>query len=376
MIVFFIEKMGYLLHKKISYVTIIIELLLLGRRIMGNVRTFNHLSAIERGKIEALLDQNLSIAEIARKLNRHYNTIYHEVRNKRVKQIKKDKDVRIYYADTAQEKYKKNRENSKNKLKFLQRYKFIHLLETLFFEKKWSIEVCVEYIKRNYPNIKTLCFRTIYNYIDKGLMKIKNIDLQEKVTRKKTRKKRTKENKKIYGESIETRQENKEIEERLEFGHWEADTVKGKKGKTESCLLTIVERKSRFLIIKKLKNATAEVVNDAMIKIIKKYQDFFKSITFDNGTEFSSISHEIIAAGLHTRVYFAHPYSSWERGTNERHNKLIRRFIKKGVSINPYSENAIKQIENWINDLPRKILNWSTPKEQLLIEQTMSLKIG
>jgi IS30 family transposase len=103
-------------------------------------------------------------------------------------------------------------------------------------------------------------------------------------------------------------------------------------------------------------------INDELLKITKSFPDgVFKSITSDNGSEFSQLDQFGKEHGI--AIYFAHPYSSWERGTNENHNKLIRRFIAKGVDIGIYSEAKIKKIETWCNKLSRKKLDYSTPEE-------------
>jgi IS30 family transposase len=152
---------------------------------------------------------------------------------------------------------------------------------------------------------------------------------------------------------------------RKEFGHWEIDTVIGKKSKGEEVLLTIVERQTRNAIIRKIPSKTADAVSNEFKKIQTFFGDrfckVFKTITSDNGSEFSEL-HELESISS-TKVYFTHPYSSFERGTNERHNGLIRRFIPKGKSINDYADEDISFIEEWMNSLPRKILGYNTPEE-------------
>ena len=155
------------------------------------------------------------------------------------------------------------------------------------------------------------------------------------------------------------------IIEREEFGHWEIDTVVGQKSNSDCVLLTILERKTRNAIIQRIEAKTAEAVTKALTRIRdiygKQFSKVFKSITGDNGSEFAELSK--LEDITDTKIYFTHPYSSFEKGTNERHNGLIRRFIPKGKRISNYNQTDIAFIEEWMNTLPRKILNYRTPEE-------------
>ena len=157
------------------------------------------------------------------------------------------------------------------------------------------------------------------------------------------------------------------INNRERFGDWELDTViSSSKGKNE-CLMTLTDRKIRFEIIAKLKEKTKEDVVKKIrrIKEILKnnINDVIKSISTDNGTEFSEW--EQIQEILDTTIYFCHPYASYEKGTNEKHNGMIRYFIPKGEFIENYSNKDIEKIANWMNNYPRKIFGYKTPTEML-----------
>lgn len=171
------------------------------------------------------------------------------------------------------------------------------------------------------------------------------------------------------GESIEQRPE--EIDEREEFGHWEGDTVYSVKGKrkTTRALLTLTERKTRKEIIIAIPNRKAETVVKALDALERKlgarrFRAIFKSITFDNGTEFAAaeeLERSCVNKRLpRTKVYFCHPYSSWERGTNENTNGMIRRRFPKGTNFAAVTNAQIAQAENWINNYPRKILGYKS----------------
>jgi len=167
------------------------------------------------------------------------------------------------------------------------------------------------------------------------------------------------------GRSIEERPAD--IETREEKGHWEMDCVVGKQG-TQAVLLVLTERTSRKELIFKLPSKTQanviKTINMLEMQHKEKFGNMFKSITMDNGSEFldmQAIEQSCLDAdSKRTTCYYAHPFSSWERGSNENANKLIRRFIPKGSDIAQYSCEDIKRIEHWMNNYPRKILGYKT----------------
>lgn len=147
-------------------------------------------------------------------------------------------------------------------------------------------------------------------------------------------------------------------ETRSRLGHWEADTVIGKKGK--KCLLTLNDRKSRFLIARKSDRKTAECINEQMIKALKGMK--VMSITPDRGKEFAGHA-EVTEALDGVQFYFPGPHQPWQRGTNENSNGLLREYFPKGSDIGDYSSAQIKTVVDKINRRPRKCLNWKTPYE-------------
>src|SRR5699024_2399743 len=129
----------------------------------------------------------------------------------------------------------------------------------------------------------------------------------------------------------------------------------------DEALITLIERKTRHKIIRRISSKTASAVTKAMTEIFNEFEDVksvFRTITADNGSEFSELSDQ--GEKQEIDVYFSHPYASWERGTNERHNGLIRRFIKKGQPIHSYDDEQIEYVETWMNTLPRKKLDYAT----------------
>ena len=170
------------------------------------------------------------------------------------------------------------------------------------------------------------------------------------------------------GESIENR--DPEINERTTFGHWEGDCVCGKK-KTKEALFVLSERLTRNEIIMKIPDQTSASIVAALNKLERRYgkrfSQIFKSITFDNGSEFADcagIERSVYGKDRkRTKAYYCHPYSAYERGTNENINKMIRRFLPKGTDFRKVTAAYIRRVETWINNYPREILGFATASD-------------
>ncbi|MGV4432515.1 IS30 family transposase, partial [Ornithobacterium rhinotracheale] len=276
-------------------------------------RRFKHLDLCERAKIEAYLTAGWSISKIARELKRDKSTISREVRRNRTKKGK-------YKAKTAQTLY------SEKKERFLRYRRFTKDIEKRvrqFLYKRYSPLQIVGYCKK--MGFAMVSVERIYQYIRAD--KLKGGKLYKYCRH--ALKKRKAQVSKIVGKiknrtSIEERPQV--VNERKEFGHWEGDLVEGKNHK--GYLLTLTERVSRFLFVKYIPNKTADVVARAIIDVLLPYKKVVKSITVDNGLEFSN--HDIVSNKLQAQIYFTNPYSSWQKGQIEHMNKLIRQYVKKG----------------------------------------------
>ena len=233
----------------------------------------------------------------------------------------------------------------------------------MFKQKSWSLDASVGYAKENnlFPSNEMVCTKTLYNYVDLGILPIKNIDLPEKLKRN-TKSSNIRKNRKILGKSIEERPET--VNSREEFGHWEIDSVLGIKKDAEPAIMTIVERQTRMSLWIKVKDHSSLAIDETLQNLMNQFgnkkSEVFKSITGDNGFEFANLS-KIENNGI--SAYFTHPCTSCEKGTNECHNKMLRRFIPKGKSINDYDIEDILFFSDVINGLQRKILNYHTPEE-------------
>ena len=240
-------------------------------------------------------------------------------------------------------------------MKLIEAYEFVSYADKQIKEEKLSPDSICGKAKLSGQFKKTVCTKTLYNYIDKRLLNTRNIDLLLKVKRKQKAKQDT-NSKRTLGTSIDERPE--EIDNRTEFGHWEIDTIVGKK--ESSCvLLSIAERMTREYLLVKIPSRSSESVRLGLEKIAERFGDrfeeIFKSVTADNGSEFVDLGRYLPKS---TKVYYAHPYSSYERGTNEKQNSLVRRFLPKGSSFDHISDDQVDFIQNWINNFPRKIFNY------------------
>ena len=305
-----------------------------------------HLTLSDRRNIERWLKQGFSQRKVASLLGKAPQTINNEVKRGQVRQqVRKGKYELVYQADYAQNCYEKNRRNSvrKNRCVGEVRQKIVH-----YMKAKYSPEMIAKTKGVAIP------VSTIYYWIHHG-----KLGLAKKDTlyprKQKAPKKQASENFVPVGKSIDERPDF--INQRLENGHVEIDTVIQTQTKNE-CLLTLTDRRSRYQWIRLIPDKTAQSVNNALKEILNEYD--IKSITADNGTEFSRLS-EVFNSD---HIYYAHPYSSWECGTNENHNRLIRRFLPKG------SKNATKQqvafVEYWINSYPKKVLDYLSPRQFIL----------
>ena len=311
-------------------------------------------------------------AEIARALYRDKSTIKREIKRGSVRQRKRNPyeskkanreyiEYTVYFADVGQREYERHRLNCGAKNKTTQCAELVTFVEEkILGPERWSPDAAIGYAKSNelIPG-QSFTTKTFYNWIDDGLVSVKNIDLLLKVRRKPKRPR--KERKKILGKSIDTRPAD--VEDREEFGHWEGDGIVGKGRQGQ--LITLVERKLGVGFLFNAGSRDETRIVEIIDKLEQCYGSYFrcifKSITFDNGSEFSNSSG--MEKDGRTNVYYAHPYSSYERGTNENWNGIVRRFIPKGSNIDMLTETDIQRINHYINTLPRKRFNYKTPLE-------------
>ena len=318
-----------------------------------------------RDKLEALYNAGLSIKRIAEELGYSYHGVYFELQRGYYMHRNYDwTETKRYSADKAQLSADINATAKGAPIKLRNDKEFAAFVEDMVL-KGYSPGAILLYIKEYGLKFKTnVCRVTLYSYIDKGVfLKISNKNLLRKGNKKK-KAAQDKEPKTLPDliRSIEKRPA--EIAERRTFGHWEGDSVIGtnKKGET---ILTLTERLTRLEIIMKSPDKTAASTVRMFDRLERKlgsstFREVFKSITFDNGAEFSDaegIEISPYTRKQRTKIYYCHPYRSSERGSNENQNGFIRRFIPKGISISKFSDEYIEHVQSFINNYPRGIFD-------------------
>ena len=338
-------------------------------------RKGKHLNYEERIKIEALSKIGMKSEEIAKEIGCSGRTVRRELSGGMTELLNTDLTTRKEYsADIGQQKHDYAGTGKGPMRKIGNDYELVNEIERLIIDEKMSPYAAAEFIKNSGKFNVIISYKTIYNYIDAGLfpnLSNKHLPVKKEAKKRRYNEVRTATNNK-KGKSISRR--NEEIESREEYGHWEMDTVVGKKG-TNAVLLVFTERKTRQEIIRKIKNKSQYCVVKELDKLERKmgaktFRGTFKTITCDNGCEnldFEGIERSVLVKQKRTTVYYAHPYSAWERGSNENANKLIRRFIPKGSDISEFSHERIKMIEHWINNYPRRLFNGLS--SNMLIQQ-------
>ncbi len=337
-----------------------------------------HLTWHNRLRIERMYNDGLKAPAIARALRVHHNTIYRELQRGEYWALTTDlEEVRRYSPEIAQTKADELKATHGAPLKIGHDHALAREIERLIVEEHRSPEAAIaDILKSDVKYSVTICPKTVRNYIDKDVfLRVTTKELPNGGKKKRKNRKIKRAARPSAGKSIEERPQM--IDLRIETGHWEMDCVCGKQ-KTKPTLLVLTERKTRYEIIFKMPDHTAASVVACMDKLERRYgkrfPKVFKSITVDNGSEFmdaEGIERSCLRRGKRTTVYYCHPYCASERGSNENQNRMIRRFLPKGMDFRHVSAGYIRRLEAWMNNYRRRILDWSTPKE--LFEQELLL---
>ena len=319
----------------------------------------------DRYYIEVELRRGTSVEKIADALGFNRASIYKEIKKGLCDQRQSDWTTKVVYlSDYAHMKHKETICKRGRKKKLNPNDDYLKQIGDKIVNEKYSPEAAMYSL-----SVKKVCVKTIYNYIRGGYMEGVTA-LQLPYAKKKKQKRVQVVKRPLRGRSIEERPVD--ANERKIFGHWEMDTVYSSKD-DKTCLLVLTERKTRLERIFKIPDRTANSVVRCLNRLerkigCKKFRETFKTITCDNGMEFSNwegIEHSIRNKMPRTTVYFCHPYCSGERGSNENQNKMIRRWIPKGDDIGLYTDTEIQQIEDWINSYPRKLFEWHSVNEMM-----------
>jgi IS30 family transposase len=300
----------------------------------------------ERYHISVLCKEGYSKTDTARKINRHISTISRE--------LNRNTGKKGYRPRQAQEKALIRRYTSRKAIKFTDKVRQI-------VDKKISEQYSPDQIsgKLKMSGIH-ISHEWIYQYLldDKrnGGQLYKNLRHSHRKRKKRygSREKRGQIPNRV---SIDKRPEI--VETRRRIGDWEADTIIGRNHK--GAMVTLVERKSKYTLIRKINRKTSLLLNNAVSELTKNIKERFVTMTVDNGSEFAG--HEKITSKLGVDVYFAHPYHSWERGLNENTNGLIRQYFPKKTDFREVSDKEVLLVQHRLNNRPRKTLGYLTPNE-------------
>ncbi len=311
--------------------------------------TYCQLTSGERYMLAVLRKQGFNGSQIAAALGRHRSTISREVRRNRSRS-----DGR-YRAFTAQERTNGRRSRSRRNLRFTDR-DFARVDDLL--RQQWSPQQVAGHLGR--MGHLAISHETLYRHIWRDMKAGGLLHTHLRGARKQRRKR--------YG-SYDSRgrlsgkrpisERPASVETRRQPGHWEIDTVMGTGSK--DCIVSLVERKTGRLLIGKLKDRTTASLNRRVIRLITRHEGAFETITADNGTEFHN--YQRIEARTRAVFYFARPYHSWERGSNENANGLIRQYLPKGTSMAALTQQQCNTIAQKLNTRPRQRLGFKTPLE-------------
>ena len=319
-------------------------------------KNYRRLTFDERIEVEKLLSHKKSYTDIATALNRSKSTIQRDVAKQGRQQYKAMEAERLAVGKSS------NRKSGKNKIKQCK------ALENFVLEKlalRWSPRQISVSLQRQFPDNKAmqLSHEAIYLYIYVHSKKeLKNLLISELRQKRKYRGnvRRGTDKRTTIQDPIRIDERPEEVKGRLIPGHWEGDLIMGKE--RASAIGTLVERTTRTIIIVPLKARDATTVRKAFEKEFKSIPaQMKKTMTYDNGTEMAQ--HKLFTKHTKIQVYFTHPYSPWERPTNENSNGLIRDYFPAGIDFSTISKARLKEVQNQLNERPRHVLDYRTPKE-------------
>lgn len=314
---------------------------------------YHQLTSEERYTIARLRSQRFSCTDIAQIIGRHRSTVWRETRRNATRHDGK------YRAEKADSYARARRSRSRRN----QRFRPQHWAIVEQRLRRWHSPEQISHTLRQ-QRVLSISHETIYQYILRDQKLGGDLYTCLRQSGKQRRKRyRSRDSRGRLGGKRMIDERPAAIDSRRYFGHWEIDTVMGKYG-TKPCILTLVERKTGYLIIGKLKSRSVEEANQRLLKLMRNEGDVFQSITADNGTEFHGYAE--IEDRTQTRFYFAHPYHSWERGSNENANGLIRQYLPKGKSMAKLTQQQCNAIAKSLNTRPRKRHGFRTPEQLYL----------
>lgn len=311
---------------------------------------YQQITTEERYTFSALRKQGLPIAKIAIIMGRHKSSLYRE--------FNRNKSTRGHYATAEADSMTRGRRRLSRRNRHYTEKDFI--LVKCLLRKKLSPEQIVGFIRRFNLMRRRLSHETIYQYIWRDKANGGNLWSHLRQSAKRRRKRyKAYDSRGRLADKRHITERPTSVETRRYIGHWEIDTVMGRG--TNDCIVTLVERKTGYVMIGKLRDRTTASLNKITKMLISRRPTLFKTITADNGTEFHQ--YKKIEEVTNVKFYFANPYHSWERGSNENMNGLIRQYLPKGECMALLTQQHCDDIAMKLNTRPRKRYGFKTPKE-------------
>jgi IS30 family transposase len=321
-------------------------------------RKYRRLTLREREEISRFLAQGRSINYIAKAISREVSTVSREINQAGMNKY-------TYRAERSDRRSKRNagkRKWGKCKLRASQKlWEYVKNKLAL----RWSPEQIAQSLKKEYPDERNMriSHEAIYTYLyvlPRGELKKRLLSMLRRERKRRHKRKNACRVERKLEDMLSIEERPAEVADRTVPGHWEGDLLVGKN--RQSVLGSLVERTTRFTVLVPLRNKTAEEVRKEFAREMKYLpMQLKRSLTYDQGREMAE--HKLFTRDTKMKVYFAHPASPWERGTNENTNGLIRQFFPKGTDFNKVSRREIKKVQDMLNGRPRKTLNWANPYE-------------
>lgn len=320
---------------------------------------YKRLTIVEREEISRYIASGSSLRAIARNLHRAPSSISREICQSGVVERKYYRAIFAQqYSNKTRHKLRRNRKLDNNI--------FLRKIVLSYLTKNWSPEQIAKRLSILYPDDMNMrvSHETIYSYLyvlPRGALKREITSCLRRHHKHRHRRNRNHQNPDAIQDYLSIEERPKEVADRIVPGHWEGDLLMG--SRNASAMGTLVERTTRMTFLVKIKNKYAKNVREAFAEEFRQLPKGLKrTLTYDQGREMAE--HKLFTKETDISVYFAHPHSPWERGTNENTNSLLRQYFSKGTDFSKISLSRIKKVQDELNDRPRKVLGFYTPHEK------------
>lgn len=321
-------------------------------------KQYSHLSPEERAVLQVERDRGTSLRAIGRRLGRSASTLSRETRRQ---------EAAVYSAHSAAADYRSRRSRCVRSRRLREGSSLFEFVHDRLVLDRWSPQQIAATLRDMHPDdaSQRVSHETIYATIyahPRGSLKQALVDALRQGKPRRGRARTTAATRSWVPEALRIVHRPQEVAQRLVPGHWEGDLIKG--AFNRSCVGTLVERKTRFVVLCKMDGCTADAALEGFTRQMKKLPAFLReSLTYDRGTELTC--YEALMQRLNIDVWFADPHAPWQRGSNENTNGLLRQFLPKGVDLSQASQEYLNHVAKLMNGRPRQTLGWATPAAAL-----------